>query len=86
MRHTWRWFGPIDRVSVRDAAQAGAHGIVTALHHIQTGDVWSVEEITRRQEQVRAGGLEWEVVESVPVSESIKTQTGNWREHIANWQ
>jgi len=86
MRHTWRWFGPIDRVSVRDAAQAGAHGIVTALHHIQTGDVWPVKEIIRRQEQVRAGGLEWEVVESVPVSESIKTQTGPWREHIANWQ
>ncbi|MDX0998827.1 mannonate dehydratase [Sinorhizobium medicae] len=86
MRHTWRWFGPVDRVSVQDAAQAGAQGIVSALHHIRTGDVWPVDEIGKRQEEVRAGGLEWEVVESVPVSECIKTQTGPWREHIANWQ
>lgn len=86
MRHTWRWFGPVDRVSVQDAAQAGARGIVSALHHVPTGDVWPVEEIARRQAEVRAGGLEWEVVESVPVSESIKTQTGPWRDHIANWQ
>lgn len=86
MRHTWRWFGPVDRVSVQDAAQAGAHGIVSALHHIPTGDVWPVEEIEKRQREVRAGGLEWEVVESVPVSESVKTQTGPWREHVANWQ
>lgn len=86
MRHTWRWFGPVDRVSLQDAAQAGADGIVSALHHIPTGDVWPLDEIAKRQDQVRAGGLEWEVVESIPVSESIKTQTGPWREHIANWQ
>lgn len=86
MKHTWRWFGPIDKVSVRDAAQAGAEGIVSALHHIETGAVWPVEEIVKRHEEIKAGGLYWDVVESVPVSEDIKTHTGDWRTHIANWQ
>jgi mannonate dehydratase len=86
MRHTWRWFGPVDKVTVRDAAQAGAEGIVSALHHIPTAAVWPVDEIEKRHEQIRAGGLFWDVVESVPVSEEIKTQTGDWREHVKNWQ
>jgi mannonate dehydratase len=86
MRHTWRWFGPVDRVSVRDAAQAGAQGIVSALHHIPTGTAWTAAEIAKRQAEARAGGLEWELVESIPISESIKTQTGPWREHVAAWQ
>ncbi|MCK8779342.1 mannonate dehydratase [Rhizobium sp. NTR19] len=86
MRHTWRWFGPIDKVTVRDAAQAGAVGIVSALHHIRTGDAWPEAEIAKRHEEIKAGGLVWDVVESVPVSESIKTQTGDWRAHITNWQ
>jgi mannonate dehydratase len=86
MRHTWRWFGPIDKVSVRDAAQAGAEGIVSALHHIATGEVWPEDEIARRHDAIRAGGLVWDVVESIPVSEDIKTQTGDWKRHIANWQ
>lgn len=82
MRHTWRWFGPIDKVSVRDAAQAGAEGIVSALHHVPTGTAWPAAEIARRQDEIRAGGLSWEVVESVPVSEAIKTRTGAYREHL----
>ena len=86
MRHTWRWFGPVDKVSVQDAVQAGVQGIVTALHHVPTGAAWTVEGIRQRQDEVRAGGLEWEVVESIPVSEDIKTQTGDWRAHVANWQ
>lgn len=86
MRHTWRWFGPVDRVSVRDAAQAGAQGIVSALHHIPTGVAWTSEEVAKRQAEVRAGGLEWEVVESIPVSESIKTMSGDWRAHIDAWR
>ncbi|MEB2847390.1 mannonate dehydratase [Rhizobiales bacterium RZME27] len=86
MRHTWRWFGPVDKVTVQDAAQAGAKGIVSALHHIPTGDVWPVDEIAKRHEEIKAGGLFWDVVESVPVSESVKTQTGDWRTHVDNWK
>lgn len=86
MRHTWRWFGPVDRVTVQDAAQAGAVGIVSALHHIPTGDVWPVDEIEKRHAEIKAGGLYWDVVESVWMSEDIKTQTGNWKQHISNWQ
>lgn len=86
MRHIWRWFGPIDKVSVSDAAQAGAQGIVSALHHVPTGSAWTFKEIRKRQDEVRAGGLEWELVESIPVSESIKTMTGDWKAHIEAWK
>lgn len=92
MRHTWRWFGPVDKVSIADARQAGAKGIVTALHHVPYGTVWSPEEIARRQREVAMmpngspSTLAWEVVESLPISEAIKTQTGPWRDHIANYR
>jgi mannonate dehydratase len=92
MRQTWRWFGPVDRVTLADARQAGVEGIVTALHHVPTGTVWTGEEIARRQEEVRRvpsgepSSLEWEVVESLPVSEAIKTQSGDWRAHIDAWR
>jgi len=76
----------VDRVTVQDAAQAGAVGIVSALHHIPTGDVWPVDEIEKRHAEIKAGGLYWDVVESVWMSEDIKTQTGNWKQHISNWQ
>jgi mannonate dehydratase len=91
MRHTWRWFGPKDRVSIDDMLQAGVQGVVSALHHVPTGAVWTPEEIARRQDDLARmkdgspSGLNWEVVESLPVSEAIKTQTGDWRTHIQNW-
>jgi mannonate dehydratase len=91
MRHTWRWFGPRDPVSIDDMAQAGVKGVVSALHHVSTGAVWTPEEIARRQAEVAVmrdgspSGLAWEVVESLPVSEAIKTQTGDWRAHIDTW-
>jgi mannonate dehydratase len=91
MRQTWRWFGPNDRVSIDDMMQAGVQGVVTALHHVPTGEVWSPEQIALRQAQLAAmrdgspSGLAWEVVESLPVSEAIKTQTGDWRGHVQNW-
>ncbi len=92
MRQTWRWFGPKDLASVDDMLQAGVQGVVSALHHVPTGTVWTPEEIAARQELLSRmtdgapSGLKWEVVESLPVSEDIKKQKGNWRDHIANWK
>ncbi|MCB1372895.1 MAG: mannonate dehydratase, partial [Rhodobacteraceae bacterium] len=85
MRQTWRWFGPRDLVSIDDMLQAGVEGVVSALHHLPTGAAWSPEEIARRQAEIgrradgRPSGLAWEVVESLPVSEDIKKQKGEWR-------
>lgn len=86
MRQTWRWFGPIDRVTVTDARQAGAQGIVSALHHVPTGEVWTKEQIRKRQEETSAGGLLWELVESIPVSEDIKLGSAQASRHIDAWR
>jgi mannonate dehydratase len=92
MRQTWRWFGPKDLASVDDMMQAGVEGVVSALHHVPTGALWTSEEIAARQRLIETmkdgtpSTLSWGVVESLPVSEDIKKQKGHWRNHLANWK
>lgn len=86
MKSTWRWFGPNDSVSLEKIAQAGATGVVTSLHHVPTGNVWQLDDIYARKAEIEAAGLEWSVIESIPLHNDLKKRTGNYQEQLENYK
>ena len=86
MKETWRWFGPQDPIQLDQIKQAGATGIVSALHHIYRGEAWPLDEVLKRKAEIEAAGLVWAVVESIPIHNSIKLRSGPYRQYIAAWK
>jgi len=86
MKQTWRWFGPDDAVKLSHVRQAGAAGVVSALHHLNDGRAWPADEITKRKAEIEAAGLTWDVVESIVVHEDIKTRSGNYKQRIEDYK
>lgn len=86
MIETWRWFGPSDSITLEKIRQAGATGIVTALHEIPTGDVWPLDLVKSRKAEIEAAGMDWDVIESIPVHNDIKSRTGDYKQLIENYK